>query len=534
MGRPSGSAPGHGIRRAGRPFALVVALALLALAARPGRSVDLLPHADAEKGVLIFVVDSPVDRRFLEGRVAGLTGADITHGSLVARVIRSYSAAPLRSVAAERDGVDLAAYLAGLGEVIAYAAAHPDTRVLANISLGSYDRNPREEALVRQLVAAGVLIAAAAGNDDGDEPFYPAAYSGVVAVASARAGGKSLHSNYGPHIRMAASGDIRFLDYEFLPRRRLRREMEARGTSFAAPRVTATLAYILQRRPNLSPLDALRIIEETTSPINDDLYAEGKLGAGLLDIYRAKSRVSPLHRTLHYVLPIAVMAALALLTAVLCVRYTLRGVFVSLLLWLVGLPTAALIVLEAMVYLEFVGAGNMAAGLRASAVLATGAGLGAFVLRGNLPKIILAGTLAAAVLLAALGTEFLAPLAAAGAASLAGVGCAVLVERRTRRALAGIKALPAAALAPDGEFTVPAAAARLAGACNWAVDRRIKRACVEAVLELPPGEAAEALRTLNRQSTGALELLGEVERLSEGDPPGRPSHDGPEPTDSGA
>ncbi|MDP6438843.1 MAG: S8 family serine peptidase [Candidatus Brocadiia bacterium] len=510
--------------------ALVAALSVLALAARPARAVDPLPYASAEKGGLIFVVDSPVDRRFLEGRVAGLTGADITHGSLVARVIRSYSAAPLRSVAAERDGgVNLAAYLAGLGQVLAYAVAHPDTRVLANISLGSYDRNPREEALVRQLVAAGVLIVAAAGNDDGDEPFYPAAYSGVVAVASARAGGKSLHSNYGPHIRIAASGDIRFLDYEFLPRQRLRREMEARGTSFAAPRVTATLAYILQRRPGLSPRDALRILEETSSPIDDDLYAEGKLGAGLLDIYRAKSRVSPLHRTLHYVLPIAVVAALALLTAVLCLRYTLRGVFVSLLLWLVGLPAAVLIVLEAMAYLEFVGAGDMAAGLWASAVLAAGAGLAAFVLRGNLPKIILAGASAAGVLLAALGTGFLAPLAAAGAASLAGVGCAMLLERRTRRAIAGIRALPAAAGAPDGKLTVQAAAARLANSCDWAVDGRIKRACVESVLKLPPDEAAESLRKLSPQSTGAHELLGELGRLF-GRRPARPA----EPRQPGA
>ena len=473
-------------------------------------AVEPLPPVAAEHGVLIFVVDSPVDRRFLEGRVAGLRSSDIGHGSLVARVVRSYCSAPVRSVSVHRqDGFNRAAYLDGLREVLAYVTAHPQVRVLVNISLGRHEREPAEGALIRQVIQAGAMVVAAAGNDNTEKPQYPAAYDGVVAVASATSRGKIRHSSYGSHIRLSASGDISFMDYEFLPVQRLQREMEAHGTSFAAPRVVALLAYVLQRRPGFSPADALALLEKTASPIDDELYDQGLLGAGLLNVYRAKSRVSPLHQTLHYVLPTTVFVALGVLTLALCWQHGLIGVFVSLLLWLVALPTAVLAVMETLSYMEFVGSGSVGVGACAVGILAAGLGIGAIVVHGNLPKAVLASLPAVALTLVAVGAAPMGPLAVMAVSAAVAVACAALVERRTRKVLARLDSLP------DGSLDGSAAAVRLARTRDWAVDRRVKRACVQAVLRLPLETARQALAAEGGRSIGARELLAKVEEKIE-------------------
>ena len=486
-------------------LAAVVALRLAC--PPPARAFEPVPWMEPDRGVLIFVLDSPVDRRFLEGQVAGLTDRDITHGSLVARVIRSYSSAPLRSITAEREGaVDRAAYLAGLQEILDYARARPDVRVLVNVSLGSYERDPDEEALIGQLVKAGVLVVAAAGNDNSSDPFYPAGYPGVVAVASATPSGKVLHSNYGQHVSLSASGDITFLDYEFLPQQRLRREMDARGTSFAAPRVTAMLAYVLQQRPGFKPSQALRMLEETASPIDDPAYGR-RLGAGLLNIYRVKKLVSPVHAVIHYALPTALFAALGALSALLLVRHGLVGAFVSLMMWVVGVPTAVFVVLESKAYLEFVGAGDILAGVRASAVLAMGAAAAGLVLRWNLPKTVSAAACGVAALMIAMGTGALSPLPGSVVGALVSAACAAGLEWQTRRAVARIAGLANAALAPDGGLSVNAAALMLARARGLAVDERVKRACMESALRLPLTQTIRSLEAARRRSTGAAWLL---------------------------
>jgi len=500
--------------RSPRVLGIALGILLIGLLAAPTRCLRATADAGSEGAgrrdpsgrVVIFVLDSPIDARFLEGRVLGLKGEDITHGSLVGRVIRSYCRAEVVSVPVT-DGsgaISRERYVGGLRGVLHHIRSHPGDRVLVNISLGSPDADPAEQALIGGLIEGGALVVAAAGNDNSEQPFYPASYKGVVAVAAATESGKAPGSNFGPHVAISASGDISFIDYEFLPFERLRREMEARGTSFAAPKVTATVAYILQRRPQMTAPQALAMLHDTSEAINDRYFVDWKLGSGLLNVYEAKARVTPLYRFLHYGLPMAVCILLGALTVFLCVRYALIGVFVSLLVWLVGLPTGILIVLETWAYLEFVGAGSLLTGLKASALMAAAGVVGGLVLHGNPPKMVLAAAPAGALLVLLMGGELVGPMPASVLVGCTAVACSMAIEWRTRALLRRIRMMPDGE--PHGQV-----ASFLARVCERAVDSRVRRAAERAILQLPPSEAAALLEGVRANPHGAAALLAVVQ-----------------------
>ncbi len=98
--------------------------------------------------------------------------------------------------------------------------------------------NPLLEAGVKALMAKGILVVAAVGNDGpAAPPQYPASYPGVIAVTGVDAKGKALIEAGKPlHLDFAApgadmAGAVPGGGWEAL-----------RGTSFAAPLVTASLA----------------------------------------------------------------------------------------------------------------------------------------------------------------------------------------------------------------------------------------------------------------------------------------------------
>jgi hypothetical protein len=379
--------------------------------------------------------------------------------------------------------------------------------VVVNVSLGTEEADPEERSLVARLNEEGALVVAAAGNENSDRPFYPAAYPDALAVASADGQGKALHSNYGKWIDVAASGDITFIDYEFLPYERLRREMEARGTSFAAPRVTAALAWILHRRPKMVPAGAWSVAQQTVRPISGEHYAAGELGAGLLDLYRVKSFLEPSYRWLHYGLPLASLVAVVAGTILLCVRMRLVGVFISLLIWLVALPSAYLSALLLGRYLAFVRAGYRAEGALPLALAGVSCVVGAALVRlgskAQLRALLPGIGVAAGLRLVGMGA-LLRALVTGGVF----IAVAVWVEWRIRRRVNDILRTP--------EQLEPGAAAdELAGAHQNAWDDRMRRAAREAVRRLPREAALARLRANREHERGARAL---VETLT-GEPP---------------
>ncbi len=465
---------GAGAGRSLGPWALCWLLLAASLALGAGGCLPIRT-GPAEPEPVVFLLDSPVNRAFLEGRGAGLTAADITHGSLVARVLRSYCRARLISIPVEGPDsrVDRRGYLSGLRSVLDYRSRHPRSRIIVNVSLSSGQPDEEERHLIETLVARGVLIVAAAGNSDTSRPAYPAAYPGVVAVASATPEGKALHSNYGPHVDIAASGDISFIDYEYLPFEWLRREMEARGTSFAAPRVSATVAYVLDRRPEFTPLEACSLLEATARPIRGPHYRDGLLGAGLLDIRAAKTDVAPVYAFAHFVLPVCVWVVMGALSGWLVVRRGFGGMLLSALMWFVVLPLSFLLVVRLGRWVEFVGRGDLVVGLGILSMLLAGAAISLLVQRRAPVKLVPAVGLPvaafhASALLWPMGESL--RMGGAGAAALAMVALSVWLERRAKARARAIGNLE--------DPGAPEVVDRLLKAHRWSLDPRVRRAAL--------------------------------------------------------
>ena len=485
--------------RAGR-WALPCALTLLLSAAAGCFSgIDRPP----DPTVLVFVVDAPMDRDFVAGRPCLLDPSQVSHGSLVGRVLRECGARNVMGVPVVSAGgpaVRHESYLAALREVIGRMSGRPRLRAVVNISLASTERDEEEAALVRRIGEMGGLVVAAAGNNGDDAPMYPAAYPGVVAVAAATPRGRAPTSSYGPDVAAAASGDVTFIDDEFLPYEWKRRLTEAHGTSFAAPRVAAAVAWTLSRRPDLTPRQAWEVVRGTAGPIDDGLFARGMLGAGYVDLGRLRAAVVPGYGLVQFLVPFCVWTVMGLATAWLCLRRGLPGVFLSLVLWLIGFPATVLLFFEVRGFLYLAGEGDAGTGAVAAAILAAGA-LACTALQGwQLVKAAAAWLPPFMALVVLRAAGLVPPLVGATLAALLAAGLAVATERRVRRLLRGLERLDSASLI------------RL---YRRSLDRRVDRRLIEALARVGDAEAVVFLLDLGARVPRAARAAGDILR---GDP----------------
>ncbi|MFH1372004.1 MAG: S8 family serine peptidase [Planctomycetota bacterium] len=85
-------------------------------------------------------------------------------------------------------------------------AVNNNAKVIS-MSLGGYNYSAALETACDNAYAAGLLLVAAAGNDDVNTPSYPAALASVISVAAVDQNkNKASFSNYGPTIALAAPG----------------------------------------------------------------------------------------------------------------------------------------------------------------------------------------------------------------------------------------------------------------------------------------------------------------------------------------
>lgn len=154
--------------------------------------------------------------------------------------------------------------------------AREDVRVI-NVSLVGPPNGALERA-VRRLTSAGRLIVAAVGNDGPTAtPLYPAAYSGVIGVTGVDANSRVLiEACRGPQVAFAAPGaDIGAAASDG-------GYAEVRGTSFAAPIVSALLTRLLAGTAK-DPAAALATLEASAADLGrkgrDDVYGAGLVGA---------------------------------------------------------------------------------------------------------------------------------------------------------------------------------------------------------------------------------------------------------------
>ena len=160
------------------------------------------------------------------------------------------------------------------------------TTLLVNVSLGSYAYDEILHTQVRRMRDAGLIFVAAAGNDDRNDPFYPAALPEVVGVCSStrHSREKAAYSNYGPWISLCAPG------WQFV-RSPLQMGM-ASGTSFASPMVAGFLGQLLLDAPCATPRTGLKALTRTADPV----AGSGRsLGAGILNPGAAEHYMQTLH-----------------------------------------------------------------------------------------------------------------------------------------------------------------------------------------------------------------------------------------------
>jgi serine protease len=156
---------------------------------------------------------------------------------------------------------------------------------IINMSWGSYMNSQVTRLVIQEAAQSGAVLIAAAGNQDTDDLFYPAALPEVISVgATDNLDKKAGFSNYGSTIDLVAPGAgiySALLDGN-------NTYGQLSGTSMAAPVVSGIAALVRSRFPSL-PASALkqRLLDACINidPLNPGHH--GQLGAGRIDAHAA-------------------------------------------------------------------------------------------------------------------------------------------------------------------------------------------------------------------------------------------------------
>jgi subtilisin family serine protease len=234
------------------------------------------------QGVTVAVVDTGVDLSHsgLAGHVnpgpdffadpSGttlVTGDAYGHGTHVAGIIADNDSpngglggAPRATILAVRVlGPDGSGSSVTVAQGIEWAALHGANVI--NLSLGEASCDPVIGQAMVDAHAEGVVVAAAAGNDNSNELFAPAGYSAedIAVAATTQLGQKASFSNWGGYVAIAAPGESVWSTCAYTPSciGSLTTSNSAygylSGTSMATPFVSAAAALVKEECPSFGP-----------------------------------------------------------------------------------------------------------------------------------------------------------------------------------------------------------------------------------------------------------------------------------------
>ncbi|WP_238006622.1 type VII secretion-associated serine protease mycosin [Dactylosporangium sp. AC04546] len=263
-------------------------------------------------GVTVAVIDNGVSTlhpslkgQVLPGKNYVATGAAdcdlVAHGTFVAGIIAGLrlpntgfhgvapgaKILPIRVVEDDQKSHDT-----NLPNVIADAINFAVDSNAAVINLSLVTQNtPQLAAAVARAVSRNVIVVAAAGNDGatqtGNQPAYPAAYDGVIAVAGVDENDK--------HVATSTTGD--FVDVA-APGVRIQGPApqgggfglrSGGGTSFAAPYVAGTAALLRAYYPNATAKEITDRITATAD--HPPAGRDQEVGYGVVNPYRAVATI---------------------------------------------------------------------------------------------------------------------------------------------------------------------------------------------------------------------------------------------------
>lgn len=238
--------------------------------------------------------------------VAGTIAATGNDGQGATGVAWNVSIMPLRVLGANGSGSTediIQAVLAAAGLPNRSGSIPAQRADIINMSLGGPGAcsGAWQDAISRARVA-GVIVVAAAGNDNADGNFTPAGCRGVVTVSSVGVDrARAPYSNYGTGVDVAAPGGDMSVDrdgdgaYDGIFSTYAIREGTTyyssfallQGTSMAAPHVAGVAALMKSVNPSLTPLSFDNLL--TSGALTDDIGAAGPdaLGVGLINAAKA-------------------------------------------------------------------------------------------------------------------------------------------------------------------------------------------------------------------------------------------------------
>jgi hypothetical protein len=189
---------------------------------------------------------------------------------------------PLKTVPGTDGEISCDASAEAIGQAVQAGAA------VINMSYGSTSECTAEKIQIYYAIARGAIPVAAAGNEfeQGNPLEFPASLPHVVTVAATDASGRSAaFSNANDAVDLAAPGvgiltavppalddDGTPDGYEALS-----------GTSFAAPMVSAAMAWIRQARPDLAPDQAVQAVRLSAHDVGRKGW-DALTGFGVLDV----------------------------------------------------------------------------------------------------------------------------------------------------------------------------------------------------------------------------------------------------------
>uniref|UniRef100_Q473M2 Peptidase MprA, Serine peptidase, MEROPS family S08A n=2 Tax=Cupriavidus TaxID=106589 RepID=Q473M2_CUPPJ len=239
-------------------------------------------------------------------RVAGVLGAVTNNALGIAGVDWNTRILPVRVSgrcgALLSDTVDGLRWAAGIN--VPNVPDNPNPARVVNISLGGGTCTSIEQQAINDVVARGVSVVVAAGNNAGALEA-PADCSGVIAVtAHANDGENASYANVGPKVTISAPGGgcgnskvvngtctttlsfIRTLFNNGTTSLGAYTISNSQGTSFAAPMVSGVVSLMLAVNSSLTPAQVTAALKSSARPHPSGTFCTtnpGVCGAGLLD-----------------------------------------------------------------------------------------------------------------------------------------------------------------------------------------------------------------------------------------------------------
>jgi thermitase len=154
---------------------------------------------------------------------------------------------------------------------------------IINMSLGGFTDSQLVSDAVNFAFNQGLVIVAAAGNDNVNIPFFPAAYPVVISVAATDENDlKASFSNFGDGVDVAAPGVNIWSTLPTFPNSEgILNFGPLQGTSMASPFVAGLAGLIKATFPLLTNVQIRQAIESSTDavPGSGALYQFGRINA---------------------------------------------------------------------------------------------------------------------------------------------------------------------------------------------------------------------------------------------------------------